>query len=403
MMIEFRRDNLIIYHTFIFLYDMNKLKFKILKQVGNARVWEITLNGVTLQTPIFMPVGTKATIKGLVLDMLKDPKYIWDLPEIKLILANTFHLYLRPGDELVKKAWWLHTFENRDGLILTDSGGFQVFSLGLWKEEGRNGGTEEEPWHEINMKLTENGVKFRSPYDGSKHEFTPENVVDIQCNLWSDIMMVLDVCSPGKADKKDVEKQMQMTHRWAKRAFEHFEKKYDTARGVLFPIVQGWTYLDLREQSIDFLSQYAWDGIAVWWVSVGESKELVRDVVEFVWPKLPNEKPRYLMWVGTPEDISHAIERGFDMFDCVLPTRLGRHGEAFSDKGNIKISLAKFKEDFTPLTTSCGCYTCKNFTKAYLHHLHKEKEMLSGILLSLHNIVYLERLLEDWRKHILAD
>lgn len=396
---------------------MNKLKFKILKQVGNARVWEITLNGVTLQTPIFMPVGTKATIKGMVLDMLKDPKYIWDLPEIKLILANTFHLYLRPGDELVKKAWWLHTFENRDGLILTDSGWFQVFSLGLWKDDARQtplSSTElghppltgresinESHQHEVKIKLTEDGVKFSSPYDGSKHMFTPEGVVDIQCNLWSDIMMVLDVCSPGKADKRVVEKQMQMTHRWAKRAFEHFEKKYDTARGVLFPIVQGGTYLDLRQESIDFLSQYARDGIAVWWVSVGESKSLVRDVVEFVWPKLPNDKPRYLMWVGTPEDLTHAIEFGFDMFDCVLPTRLGRHSEAFSDDGNIKITLAKYKDDFTPLTENCGCYTCKNFTKAYLHHLHKEKEMLAGILLSLHNIVYLHSLLENWKTNFL--
>lgn len=195
---------------------------------------------------------------------------------------------------------------------------------------------------------------------------------------------------------------MQMTHRWAKRAFEHFEKKYDTARGVLFPIVQWGTYLDLRQESVDFLSQYARDGIAVGWVSVGESKWLVRDVVEFVWPKLPNDKPRYLMWVGTPEDISHAIERGFDMFDCVLPTRLGRHGEAFSDDWNIKITLAKYKEDFTPLTESCGCYTCKNFSKAYLHHLHKEKEMLAGILLSLHNIVYLHSLLETRKKNFLG-
>ena len=381
---------------------MGKLNFKILKQVGNARVWEITLNGVTLQTPIFMPVGTKATIKGMVLDMLQDTKYIGDLPMIKLILANTFHLYLRPGDELVKKAGGLHKFENWPGLILTDSGWFQVFSLGLGKEDDKQTSPDlplsgKENTHDVKIKLTEEGVKFRSPFDGSKHMFTPEGVVDIQCNLWSDIMMVLDVCSPGKADKKVVEKHMQMTHRWAKRAFDHFEKKYDQVRGVLFPIVQGGTYLDLREQSIDFLSQYARDGIAVGGVSVGESKSLVRDVVEFVWPKLPNDKPRYLMWVGTPEDLSHAIEFGFDMFDCVLPTRLGRHGQAFADGGKIKITQAKYREDFSPLTENCGCYACKNFTKAYLHHLYREKEMLAGILLSLHNIVYLERLLEDWK------
>jgi len=355
---------------------MNKLKFKILKQKWNARVWQITLNGITLTTPVFMPVWTKATIKWIILDMLKDPTYIWDLPEIKLILANTFHLYLRPGDELIKEAWGLHTFENWDKLILTDSGGFQVFSLWL----GKNAASTiiQDNWwaHEVKMKLMEDGVKFRSPYDGSKHMFTPEWVVDIQCNLWSDIMMVLDVCSPSGADKKTIEKHMQMTHRRAKRAFDHLKPKYDDVRGVLFPIVQWWTYLDLRQESVDFLSNYARDGIAVGGVSVWESKELIREVVAYTASKLPTNVPRYLMGVGTPEDITHAIEEGFDMFDCVLPTRLGRHGQAFATGGNVKINNAKYTKDFTPLTDDCGCYTCKNFTKAYLHHLIKEKEML---------------------------
>ena len=382
---------------------MSKLKFKILKQKGNARVWQITLNGITLTTPVFMPVGTKATIKGMILDMLKDKKYIWDLPEIQLILANTFHLYLRPGDELIKEAWWLHSFENWDKLILTDSGGFQVFSLGLGKNDEWWKMNNEWWWsHEVKMKLMENGVKFRSPYDGSKHEFTPEWVVDIQCNLWSDIMMVLDVCSPSGADKKTIEQHMQMTHRRAKRAFDHLKPKYDQVRGVLFPIVQWWTHLDLRQQSVDFLSQYAWDGIAVGGVSVGESKELIREVVSYTASKLPTNVPRYLMGVGTPEDIRHAVEEGFDMFDCVLPTRLGRHGEAFSAEGNIKLSNAKYVKDFTPLTDDCDCYTCKNFTKAYLHHLIKEKEMLGGILLSLHNIAYLHKIVEDWKADMLA-
>lgn len=379
---------------------MSKLSFKILKQKGNARVWQLTLNGITLTTPVFMPVGTKATIKGMVLDMLKDPKYIWDLPAIQLILANTFHLYLRPGDELVKEAWGLHTFENWDKLILTDSGGFQVFSLWLGNE-GQGTRWKDQGSHEIKMKLTENGVKFRSPYDGSKHEFTPEGVVDIQCNLWSDIMMVLDVCSPAWADKKTIEKHMQMTHRRAKRAFDHLKPKYDNVRWVLFPIVQWWTYLDLRQESVDFLSQYARDWIAVGGVSVWESKDLIREVVSYTASKLPTNVPRYLMGVGTPEDISHAIEEGFDMFDCVLPTRLGRHGEAFSANGNIKLSNAKYIKDFTSLTDDCGCYTCKNFTKAYLHHLLKEKEMLGGILLSLHNIVYLHKIVEDRKKEML--
>lgn len=388
----------------IYNFSMSKLNFKILKQKWNARVWEITLNGITLQTPIFMPVWTKATIKWMVLDMLKDPKYIWDLPVINLILANTFHLYLRPGDELIKQAGGLHKFENRDGLILTDSWGFQVFSLGLWKNEKEQGTERWNGWaeHEVKIKLTEEWVKFNSPYDGSKHIFTPENVVDIQCNFGSDIMMVLDVCSPSGADKKVIEKHMHMTHRRAKRAFDHLEPKYNDVRWVLFPIVQWWAHLDLREESVKFLGQYAWDGIAVGWVSVGESKELIREVVEFTAPKLPADKPRYLMGVWTPEDLMHAIESGIDMFDCVLATRLGRHGAAFSREWNIKITNAKYKSDFTNLTDDCGCFVCKNYTKAYLYHLVREKEMLGGILLWFHNIMYLHGILENWKRKMLS-
>lgn len=377
---------------------MSKLDFKILKKRGNARVWELTLNGTTLQTPIFMPVGTKATIKWLVLDMLQDPKYIGDIEPIQMILANTFHLYLRPGSELVRDAGGLHKFENWNNLILTDSGGFQVFSLGLGKDDERN-----QHSHNVNIKLGEEGVKFTSPHDGSKHIFTPENVVDTQCNLGSDVMMVLDVCSPSGATKEVINEHMQMTHRRARRAFEHFEWKYNDARGVLFPIVQGGIHKDLREESIDFLSNYARDGIAVGWVSVGEWRDLINEIVQFAGPKLPEDKPRYLMGVGTPEDLRYGIEQGFDMFDCVLATRLGRHGQAFSDHGNIKITNAKHKRDFTPLTDSCPCYCCQHFTKAYLHHLHKEKEILGGILLSLHNIVYLHKLLVDWKKEMLKD
>jgi len=380
----------------------SKLKFKILKKKWNARVWQITLNGVKLTTPVFMPVWTKATIKWLILDMLKDPKYIGSKIPINLILANTFHLYLKPGDQLVKKAWWLHKFENRDRLILTDSGGFQVFSLGLGKNrDSETAKSRDELKHDVKMKLAEHWVKFNSPYDGSKHEFTPENVVDIQCNLGSDIMMVLDVCSPADADKKTIEKHMHMTHRWAKRAFDHFGKKYDKTRWVLFPIVQWWSHKDLRQQSVEFLSQYARDGIAIGWVSVGEEKSLIQDIVKFTAPKLPEDKPRYLMGVGTPEDLMHAIKHGIDMFDCVLPTRLGRHGIAFSPKGNLKLQNAKYKTDFTPLVKSCKCFACQNFTKAYISHLIRENEMLGGILLSLHNIAYLHNLLENRKTKML--
>jgi len=380
---------------------MSKLNFKILKQKGKARVGEITLNGITLKTPIFMPVGTKATIKGLILDLLQDPHYIGSqIDPIKLILANTFHLYLRPGSKIVQAAGGLHQFENwKDGLILTDSGGFQVFSLGLANQKFN----DQKHTHKVGIKLTEEGVKFRSPYDGSKHIFTPENVVDTQCELWSDIMMVLDVCSPAGSDKKTIEKHIAMTHRRAKRAFEHFKPKYEEARGVLFPIVQGGTYLDLRTQSAEYLSQFAWDGIAIGGVSVGESRELIEQVIAHTTPLLPNEKPRYLMGVGTPEDLRFAIEQGVDMFDCVAATRLGRHGIAFSDQGNIKITNSDFRTDFSPLTENCDCYTCRNFSKAYLCHLIREQETLWGSLVGLHNIVYLNRILEDWKKKFLEE
>ena len=375
---------------------MWKLDFKILKQKGNARTWEITLNGVKVKTPIFMPVGTKATIKGMILDLLQDQKYIWDKIEpINLILANTFHLYLRPGSKIVQQAWGLHTFENRKNwLILTDSGGFQVFSLWLANQKFN----DKKHTHKVGIKLTEEGVKFRSPYDGSKHMFTPENVVDTQCELGSDIMMVLDVCSPAWADKKTIQKHIAMTHRWAKRAFDHFQPKYENSRGVLFPIVQWGSYLDLRTESAQYLSQFARDGIAIWGVSVWESRELIEQVVVHTTPLLPNDKPRYLMWVGTPEDLRFAIEHGVDMFDCVAATRLWRHGIAFSDQGNIKITNSEFRTDFSPLTEGCDCYTCRNFSKAYLCHLIREQETLWGTLIWLHNIVYLNRILEDWKK-----
>ena len=378
---------------------MSKLNFKILKQKGKARVGEITLNGITLKTPIFMPVGTKATIKGLILDLLQDSHYIGNQIEpIKLILANTFHLYLRPGSKIVQAAGGLHQFENwKDGLILTDSGGFQVFSLGLANQKFN----DQKHTHKVGIKLTEEGVKFRSPYDGSKHIFTPENVVDTQCELWSDIMMVLDVCSPAGSYKKTIEKHIAMTHRRAKRAFEHFKPKYEEARGVLFSIVQGGTYLDLRTQSAEYLSQFAWDGIAIGGVSVGESRELIEQVIAHTTPLLPNEKPRYLMGVGTPGDLRFAIEQGVDMFDCVTATRLGRHGIAFSDQGNIKITNSDFRTDFSPLTENCDCYTCRNFSKAYLCHLIREQETLWGSLVGLHNIVHLNRILEDWKKKFL--
>lgn len=377
-----------------YLMSSSKLKFTIQATKGKARAGTIELNWITVQTPCFMPVGTKATIKWLFLDMMRDAHYLGeDLPPINLILANTYHLYLRPWAELIKNHGWLHKFENRPWLILTDSWGFQVFSL--WLSKTSKSG---KPL----AKLTEDGIKFRSIHDGSSHFFSPEWTVDVQCDLGSDIMMMLDVCSPPGLSKKKFHNQMKLTHAWAKRQYDHLEKKYDSVRWVLFPIVQWGTDMDLRQESIDTLSAYAKDGIAVGGVSVGEPLEKIQQVIEFCGDKLPADKPRYLMWIGDPINIRYAIENGFDMFDCVLPTRLGRHGMYYTDDGYHKIGRSKHKDDMSPLTDDCLCYTCKNFTKAYLHHLHKEKEMLSSSLLSLHNIAYLHRMMKEMRDEILG-
>lgn len=376
--------------TYYTTLDMIKLHFTIEKTKGYARTGHFSLNGVTVQTPAFMPVGTKATIKWLPLEYLHDHANLGAENRINLILANTFHLYLRPGDQIIKKLWWLHRFENWDWLILTDSWWFQVFSLWLSKTG--------KPL----AKVRDDGVLFSSPIDGSKHLFTPTWVVDIQMNLWSDIMMVLDVCSPTTNNTKDkTYQQMQLTHRWAKEQFDYFEQHYNSARWVLFPIIQWWLYPDLREESAAFLKQYAWDGIAIGWLSVGETREEMTTMLDWLADKYPVDKPRYLMWVWTPEDLIIWIDRGIDLFDCVHPTRLGRHGVGMKLWWNIKITNAQYREDPNPIVEWCTCHTCRNFTRAYLHHLHREWELLWGLLLSLHNIAYLHQICEMKRNEIL--
>lgn len=339
-----------------------------------------------LQTPVFMPVWTKATIKWIMLELLKDPKTLGTSQDIRLILANTYHLFLNPWDELIKSAWGLHKFENRDKLILTDSWGFQVFSLWKWGLS----------------KVQKDWVWFKSPYDWKKHFFSPEWTVDIQSNFWSDIMMVLDVCSDlSNASKRKVANDMTQTHNWAKRQFDYMWDIYDKVRWVLFPIVQGWIYEDLREESAKTLSQYAWDWIAIGWLSVWEAKPEMEATLEKLETHLPFDRPRYLMWIWTPDYIRSAVERWIDMFDCVLPTRLGRHWAVFSSEWNLKIWNSRFKTDFWPLDPKCKCHTCQNFSRAYLHHLFKQWEMLSSILLSLHNISFLHNLVEEIREDIL--
>ncbi len=372
---------------------MWKLDFEIVAKKGNARAGKIHLNWKTIKTPVFMPVGTKATIKWMILDLLNKWEFTGADVEVWMILANTFHLYLSPWDEFIRDVWWLHNFQNWDGLILTDSGWFQVFSLWL--------GSKNKSWNSL-VNLQNNWVEFASPRDGSKHFFSPEKVVDIQMNFWSDIMMVLDVCSPvNRSNKEDIKKQMDLTHYWADKSFEYFEKKYQESNWVLFPIVQGWLYEDLRKESVEYLSQYAWDWIAVWGVSVWETREEMYQVTDWVGKELPENKPRYLMWVWTPEDIYNTIYLGMDMFDCVLPTRLARHGFAFSSEWNIKILKSENKYSMDFLDKNCKCYTCRNFSRAYLRHLFKEKEMLGPILLTLHNISYLAEYVENIRNEII--
>lgn len=366
-----------------------KLQFTIQKTVGKARVGQFTLNGQVIQTPCFMPVGTQATIKALPYEFLSK-EYLWTSTSIRLILNNTFHLHLHPGEEIIQQLGGMHRFENRDGLILTDSGGFQVFSLGLSKTG--------KPL----AKIRENGVEFRSPHDGSKHFFSPTWTVDIQRALGSDIMMMLDVCSPVKdITKKKVAEQMAMTHARAAEQFAHHQAWYDAHRGVLFPIIQWGLYPDLRAESAAALTPYATDGIAIGWLSVGETREEMYTMLDAIEPTLPTSVPRYLMWVGTPEDLRESIYRGIDMFDCVMPTRLWRHGTAFGTEGQVRLKNAKYKTDSSPLDPVCQCHTCRNFSKAYLHHLVRQDEMLVGTLLSLHNIAFLHRLVEEIREEIM--
>lgn len=310
--------------------------------------------------------------------------------DIGILLNNTFHLHLHPGEDIVQTLGGVHTFQHRNKLILTDSGGFQVFSLGLSKQG--------KPL----AKLQEGGVSFQSPYDGSKHFFSPEGTVDIQMKLWSDIMMMLDVCSPvTDISKTVVTEQLAITHKRAQEAYLHHQQHYDRSHGVLFPIVQWWLYKDLRQASVEALTPFAVDGIAVGWLSVGETKEELHDMMSYIWSILPVHKPRYLMGVGTPEDIIHGVHEGIDMFDCVMPTRLWRHGGAFTPNGTLKIKNAAFKNDPEPLDETCPCHTCRTFSRAYLHHLFKEQEILGGTLLSLHNISYLHRLTEQLQQEIL--
>ena len=328
-----------------------------------------------IETPVFMPVGTAGTVKAM------KPEEVRDMGA-QIILGNTYHLYLRPGHEVVKAAGGLHKFMNWERAILTDSGGFQVFSLGAMR------------------KISEEGVEFRSHIDGSKHMLSPEKSMEIQNALGSDIMMAFDECAPYPADRNYVKNSLERTTRWLKRCKEYHK---NTEQQSLFGIMQGGLYKDLRKQSAEEIVELDLPGYAIGGLSVGEPKEIMYEVMDDCVDYLPADKPRYLMGVGSPDCLFEGVERGIDMFDCVLPTRIARHGMAMTSQGRVNIKNAKYERDFTPLDPNCDCYTCRNYSKAYLRHLFKSDEILSSMLMTTHNLHFLVNTMAGIRKAIEED
>ena len=326
-----------------------------------------------IHTPVFMPVGTQATVKGVLPRDLKEAGS-------QIILSNTYHLFLRPGHELIREAGGLHSFMSWDRPILTDRGGFQVFSL------------------ESMRKIDNDGVTFRSHLDGARHRFTPESVMEVEEALGADIAMCFDECTMAGTDYRKSVRAMERTHRWAERCLAA-HKRPDQA---LFGIIQGNMYGDLRIESTKVISSMDFPGVAVGGLSVGEKKPVMYDMLDQIYPYLPKNKPHYLMGVGSPDCLVEGVGRGIDMFDCVLPTRLGRNAAAMTSQGRLTIRNAVYAHDFTPLDPECDCYVCRNFTRAYLRHLVKTQEMLGAQLLSLHNIYFLHRLMERVRAAIEA-
>lgn len=347
------------------------LSFKVVKtdRKTAARRGEITTSHGTFPTPVFMPVGTQATVKSLT------PEDLYEIG-VNIVLSNTYHLYLRPGEDLVAKAGGLHGFMNWQKGILTDSGGFQVFSLSKLR------------------KISDDGVTFNSHLDGARHFFTPEKVMDIEQKLGADIAMCFDECAPYPCSHDYARQAMERTSRWARRCRE----SHNSDCQALFGIVQGSIFEDLRRQSAADITALDFPGYAIGGLSVGEPKKDMYRILELMDTLLPQDKPRYLMGVGAPEDLFEGVKRGVDMFDCVLPTRLARHGTAYTHHGKITVRNANFARDFKPLDEECDCYVCKNFSRAYIRHLIKAEEMLASRLLSYHNIYFLTRLMENIRK-----
>ena len=359
------------------------LDFKLIKKDPHsaARRGQVTVNHGVIQTPIFMPVGTYGSVKAM------SPLELKEI-EAQIILGNTFHLWLRPGLEVLKKFGGLHKFMGWDQPILTDSGGFQVYSLGAMR------------------KISEEGVKFASPINGERLFLSPEISMQIQRVLNSDIVMQFDECTPYEIDGRPATAQeaaqsMRMSLRWAKRSMDEFNREENP--NALFGIVQGGMFEHLRDESLAGLEELNFHGIAIGGLSVGEPKEEMLRVLQHVGPRLPENKPHYLMGVGTPEDLVAGVSNGIDMFDCVMPTRNARNGMMFTRFGDIKIKNARYKEDTAPLDATCSCYACKNFSRAYLHHLHRTGEILGARLNTIHNLHYYLELMQEMRDALDGD
>lgn len=355
--------------------------FNILHKNKNskARTGVLSLPHGTVQTPVFMPVGTNATVKAITKD---------DLEEIgfEIILANTYHLYLRPGPDLIKEAGGLHGFSKWNRNFLTDSGGFQVFSLSKLR------------------KISDEGARFQSNIDGSYHMFTPENVVETQAKFNSDIQMQLDVCSGWGVDRKEAVEALRITSDWLLRAKKAWEEEQGKGyKGILFPIVQGNFFEDLRKQSAEFVASLDFPGIAIGGLSVGEPKEEYSKFLSYTVSCLPEDKPKYVMGIGTPDYILDAIANGIDMFDCVLPTRNARNGSYFTHDGMLSIKQERFIHDFGPIDKECNCKVCKNYSRSYLRHIFKSQEILSSMLASYHNLYFLHNLVKEAREAINND
>jgi queuine tRNA-ribosyltransferase len=375
------------------------MKFSIIKESKNSasRVCKIDIGGIEVETPVFMPVGTQATVKSLDSDEVKELSN-------NIILSNTYHLYLRPGIEVIEGAGGLHSFMNWDRLILTDSGGFQVFSL------------------KDLVKVDDEGVQFKSHIDGSSHFFSPEKVVELQLRMGSNIIMPLDEPVSPEANPEQTKIALQRTHKWAKKSLETFKKlkgniprkevksfnNKDTIERIRnenyhLGIVQGGFSKELRKESVEFICSLDFDGFAIGGLSVGEEKEKTYEILNYTASLMPKGKPRYLMGVGTPEDIIIAVENGIDMFDCVFPTRAGRRGLFFTSIGRINIRNKKYEKDFSKPDPNCDCYTCRNYSRAYIRHLVKAEEILAYRLVTIHNLYFFKKLMEQIRESIKND